>query len=70
MRAENLNACERDRLFRTVTALGAELRRQGALSRSEGIDLIDLAYVAMEVSAIAAGTNKAPVITTSLASGG
>ena len=69
MNAENSNACGSDRLFRTVTALGAELRRQGALSRSEGIDLIDLAYVAMAASAIAAGTDNAPVITTSLATG-
>lgn len=40
---------ENRRLFRTVTALGAELRRQGALGLSgeARIDLIDLAYAAI-----------------------
>jgi hypothetical protein len=44
-----------DRLFRTVMALGAELRKQGALgSASEPrVDLIDLAY-----AAIAAGERQ------------
>ena len=36
------------RLFRTVTALGSELRRQGAFVPGDaGIDLIDLAYAAI-----------------------
>jgi hypothetical protein len=67
MRAENLNACESDRLFRTVTALGAELRRQGALNGSAGIDLIDLAYVAMATSVITGrqDAGSASIITTS-----
>jgi hypothetical protein len=36
------------RLFRTVTALGAELRRQGAFQPADvRIDLVDLAYAAI-----------------------
>jgi hypothetical protein len=36
------------RLFRTVTALGAELRRQGAFEPADAkIDLVDLAYAAI-----------------------
>jgi hypothetical protein len=39
------------RLFRTVTALGAELRRQGAFVPAHGnIDLVDLAYAAIAVA--------------------
>ena len=36
------------RLYRTVTALGAELRRQGAFQPADvRIDLVDLAYAAI-----------------------
>jgi hypothetical protein len=49
MAAGNVNDLEDDRLFRTVTALGAELRRQDAWSSGD-IDLIDLAYAAIGAS--------------------
>ena len=42
------SSMQSQRLFRTVTALGAELRRQGVLEPADGaLDLIDLAYVAL-----------------------
>jgi hypothetical protein len=49
---------EDDRLFRIVTALGAELRRQGALDAQAEpkFDLIDLAY-----AAIAAAERRGPI---------
>jgi hypothetical protein len=49
-KAARNQACseQSQRLFRTVTALGAELRRQGAFKPAAGtVDLIDLAYVAI-----------------------
>jgi hypothetical protein len=44
-----LSASEDRRLFRTVTAMGAELRKQGAVgSAGEAkVDLIELTYAAM-----------------------
>jgi hypothetical protein len=49
------------RLFRTVTALGAELRRQGALEPERGrkVDLIDLAYAAIAAADAYSMTSKA-----------
>jgi hypothetical protein len=44
----NLPLRDDQRLFRTVTALGAELRRQRVcVSTDASIDLIDLAYAAI-----------------------
>jgi hypothetical protein len=53
MAVSNVPTCEDEKLFRTVTALGAELRRQGVWSFAgkTNIDLIDLAYAAIAVSA-------------------
>jgi hypothetical protein len=53
MAASNVPICEDEKLFRAVTALGAELRRQGVWSFAgkTNIDLIDLAYAAIAVSA-------------------
>lgn len=52
MAASNVPTAD-EKLFRTVTALGAELRRQGVWSFAgkTNIDLIDLAYAAIAVSA-------------------
>jgi hypothetical protein len=50
MAAANVNEPEDGRLFRTVTALGAELRRQGAWSSAGKIDLVDLAHAAIGAS--------------------
>jgi hypothetical protein len=49
--AGNASAENSQRLFRTVTALGAELRRQGAFGPAEAkVDLIDLAYAAISAT--------------------
>jgi hypothetical protein len=53
MAASNVPTCADEKLFRTVKALGAELRRQGVWSFAgkTNIDLTDLAYAAIAVSA-------------------
>ena len=50
----NLPSRNDQRLFRTVAALGAELRKQGAFAAAENridlVDLVDLAYAALAVA--------------------
>jgi hypothetical protein len=61
-------------LYRTVTALGAELRRQGALglTAEPKVDLIDLAYAAIAAadrgSAKASSNEENPQLTTTVIS--
>jgi hypothetical protein len=63
MTAASTSACAGDRLFRTVAAHGAELRRQGALNETAvKIDLIDLVYAAIAACAVdREAVNTAPL---------